>query len=337
MSNIDKLRKLILKFAYEVDILMRTKAIKRSLATLSFLTIISTSCNLFAASVTDYGAVCDGTTDDISAFNAAWQDLLVGNIGTLEIEGNCHLSSPWFLNSNTTAYHPKLISGWGAVLDNTVVVNASGVSIKGLTVENAPKDGFAFLRGQGASHERLHASNNGRHGFYFGIDSGNYGNNSQVTNVVFTLLSSIDNAGDGFHWNGFAIANRSWLNANTFIQPVARGNGGRGWNHVAGLGPTGLVSRVNYNTLIGLQFERNGDIPDFSFSRAFTYLGSHIADKNSLGESMVPGDISYILGGRVAGDIRNKNFDNTILLNSSASGEGARLHYLRHLDSVDTN
>lgn len=311
--------------------------VEKTCSALVLLFITFTSSSIFAAPVSNYGAICDGVTDDIVAFDAAWQDLLSGNIGVLDIEGNCHLSSPWYLSSNTTTYQPKLINGWGAVLDNTVVVKASGVSIKGLTVRNAPKDGFAFLRGQGASHERLHAIGNGRHGFYFGIDSGNYGNNSQVTNVVFTLLSSIENTDDGFHWDGFATANRGWLNANTFVQPVARDNGGRGWNNVPGIGPTGLVSRVNYNTLIGLQFEQNGDIPDFSFSRAFTYIGSHIADENSLGESMIPGDISYILGGRVAGDIRNKNSDNTILLNSSTAGEGARLHYLRHLDSVQTN
>ncbi len=311
--------------------------LKAIYGTVTLLIIALTSGSAFAAPVTDYGAVCDGVTDDILAFNAAWDDLRVGNIGTLEIEGHCHLSTPWHLNNNVTTYQPKLISGWGAELDNTVVVNASGVSIKGLTVRNAPKDGFAFLRGQGASHERLHAINNGRHGFYFGIDSGTYGKNSQVTNVVFTLLSSIDNTKDGFHWDGFATQNRGWLNANTFVQPVARNNGGRGWNNVPGLGPTGLISRINYNTIIGLQFESNGDVPDFSFSRAFTYIGSHVADKNSLGESMVPGDISYIIGGRVAGDIRNKTSENTILLNSSAAGEGARLHYLRHLDSVQTN
>lgn len=299
-------------------------------------TILCTiSSSLLAEPISNYGAVCDGVTDDINAFDDAWQDMINGNIGTLEITGDCHLSQPWIMQSNTTTYFPKLISGWGATLDNTVVVDASGVSIKGLTVQNSPSDGFAFLRGQGASHERLHSDNNGRHGFYFGIDNGAYGKNSQVTNNVFTLLSSVNNSGDGYHYDGHANVNRGWFNANTFVQPVSRFNAGKAWNTIPGGGPTGLVSRSNYNTIIGAQFEGNGQIADFTTTRAYTYIGAHIADKNSVGESMIPGDISYIIGGRIAGDIRHKNSQNTILTNTSAYLEGARMHYLRHLDLID--
>lgn len=309
----------------------------RLCALLITLTLGLTFNGAHAASVSSYGAQCDGVTDDIDAFEAAGTDLLNGSIGEIEITGNCHLSEPWVLHSNISTYAPKLISGWGATLNNTVVVDATGISIKGLTVENAPLDGFAFLRGQGASHERLHAQSNGRHGFYFGVESGYYGKNSQVTNSVFTLLSSIDNSADGFHWDGEANVHRSWLNANTFIQAVARDNGGAAWMIVPGTGPTGLLSRSNYNTFIGAQFEGNAQIADFTSTRAYTFLGSHIADKNSLGESLIPGDISYILGGRISGDIRNKNTDNTIFINTSASGEGARMHYLRYLDVIDAN
>lgn len=299
-----------------------------------FLSCVFVS-KVMAVPIASYGAVCDGVTDDIQAFDAAWQDLLNFNIGSLEITGNCHLSQPWLLQSNVTTYKPVLISGWGAQLDNTVIVSASGVSIKGLSVVGAPKDGFVFLRGQGASHERLHSELNGRHGFYFGTDKGAYGKNSQVTNVVFSLMSSVANGQDGFHWDGDADVNRSWLNANTFIQPVARRNVGRSWNTVPGTGPTGLVSRFNYNTLIGAQFEGNGDIPDFTTSRSMTFLGTHIADMNSAGESLIPGDISYIVGGRIRGDIRNKTTNNAILVNSSAAGEGARMHYLHFMDLID--
>ncbi len=318
-----------------MNIKMRSFASLRTVTGCFFLLIFAFAANAQAASISSYGAACDGVTDDIQAFNAAWQDMANGQISALEISGKCHLSQPWVLQSNEKTYKPKLISGWGAELDNTVVVSASSVSIKGLSVINAPKDGFAFLRGQGSSHERLHAEGNGRHGFYFGTDNGGYGKNSQVTNVVFNLLSSIANSQDGFHWDGRAGVNRSWLNANTFIQPVARDNIGRSWNTVPGTGATGLVSRINYNTLIGAQFEGNGGIPDFTTTRSFTFVGTHIADLNSAGESLIPGDISYILGGRIRGDIRDKTTNNSILVNTSAAGEGGRIHYLHFMDQID--
>lgn len=283
-------------------------------------------------SISSYGAVCDGITDDSVAFAQAANDLSNGTISVLEIRGDCHLTSPWVLTGNNH-YQSNVIDAWGATVDNTVIVKASGLSIKGLSVVGSSSDGFVFLRGQGASHERLSAVSNAGHGFYFGTRGNTYGANSQVTNTVFMLPTSIDNGQDGFHWDGAASANRGWFNANTLIQPVARDNTGRAWGHTAGSGPNG-TSRTNYNTIISPQFESNGAIANFTGSRAFTFLGGHMVDRNSAGESVEFGDISYILGGRYVGDIVNKNVNNVILVNSSAAGEGARIHYLRGIDLI---
>lgn len=285
-----------------------------------------------STSISAYGAVCDGITDDSAAFAQAAGDLSNGTITALTIRGTCHLSTPWLLTGNNH-YQTNVIDAWGATIDNTVIIAASGLSIKGLRVMDSPSDGFVILRGQGASHERLSAVGNAGHGFYFGTRNNTYGANSQVTNTVFMLPSSVDNGRDGFHWDGEAAANRGWFNANTFIQPVSRENAGAAWQHTAGAGPNG-DSRINYNTIISPQFERNGAIASFKGSRAFTFLGGHMVDKNAAGETVEFGDISYILGGRYVGDIINKNSENVILVNSSAPGEGARIHYLRHIDSL---
>ncbi len=301
-------------------------------AVLFFSAIIASSNAIGDTPISSYGAVCDGVTDDSPAFAQAATDLANGTISTLVIRGDCHLSSPWVL-TGINHYQTNMIDAWGATIDNTVIVAASGLSIKGLRVMDSPSDGFVFLRGQGASHERLSAERNAGHGFYFGTRGGTYGKNSQVTNTVFLVPSSIENGQDGFHWDGDASANRGWFNANTLIQPIARANSGASWMHTAGTGPNG-VSRVNYNTIISPQFESNGAIASFAGSRAFTFLGGHMVDRNAAGESVEFGDISYILGGRIVGDIVNKNSENVILVNSSAPGEGARIHYLRHLDSL---
>ncbi len=284
---------------------------------------------LHAAHISSYGAVCDGVTDDISAFNNAAADIQSGAISSLTLEGNCSLSQPWVITGDHH-YGNVVIHGPGVTLNNTVVVNGSGISIKGLSVTNSPSHGFVFLRGQGASHDLLTATSNNGHGFYFGIDNGLYGENSQISNVLFSMLSAINNSGDGFQWDGNANANRSWLNANTFIHPIARGNSGNSWRSVAGSGPNG-DSRISYNTIISAQFEVNGGIADFGLTSATTFVGGHFVDRNAANESVVLGRINYSFGGRYVGDVVNKA-DNIMLSNTSAAGEGARLHYLPHQD-----
>lgn len=276
---------------------------------------------------TDYGAACDGITDDIASFDAAARDIASGQITRLEIEGDCSLSSPWFITGQRH-YRNVVIDGGGATLNNTVVLNASGVSIKSLSVRNSPSHGFVFLRGQGASHDLLTAAENNGHGFYFGIDDGMFGRNSQVTNVLFSMLSAVDNAGDGFRWDGAAESNRSWLNANTFLHPVSRGNSGKSWNSIFGSGPNG-ESRISYNTIISAQFEVNGGIPDFGLSSALTFVGGHFVDKDVNGSSALMGRRSYSFGGRYVGSVTDK--DDTVIISNTSSGSG-RLHRIPHLE-----
>jgi len=296
----------------------------------TLVVLVFSAQSVSSATIASYGAVCDGLTDDIGAFNNASADLANGTIAKLEIGGDCNLSAPWYITGNLH-FKNVVIEAWGASVNNTVIVAASGVSIKGLSVENSPSDGFVFIRGQGGNHEQLSARNNAGHGFYFGTRNGTYGFNSQISNVVFTLPSAIGNSGDGFRWDGKASANRSWLNASTFIQPVARGNIGASWTLVPGVGPNG-PSRTNYNTIISAQFEANGGIAKFPGSRAYTFIGGHFVDQDSAGNSAEFGDISYIFGGRYTGSIKNKQSKNTILVNTAAPGEGARMHYLRLMD-----
>jgi len=281
--------------------------------------------NVYAANISSYGAVCDGTTDDIAAFNRAAADITSGAISRLDLEGTCSLSQPWVINGNHH-YRNIVIQGNGTTLDNTVVVRGAGISLKAITVTNSPSHGFVFLRGQGASHDLLSSVSNNGHGFYFGIEDGLYGANSQVTNVLFSMLSAVDNNGDGFHWSGYATANRSWLNANTFLHPVSRGNQGSSWISVPGNGPNG-DSRISYNTIISPQFEINGNIADFGLSSATTFIGGHFVDRNAQGESVLLGRVGYNFGGRYVGDAANKE-NNTIFSNTSTPGEQSRLHYV---------
>lgn len=76
-------------------------------------------------SVTDFGAVGDGTTDDITAFQAAVT--AAGVNGYVEIPaGTYHLSDAWYLDQRG-----QVIQSNGAIIDNTVVREAQAVSIKG--------------------------------------------------------------------------------------------------------------------------------------------------------------------------------------------------------------
>jgi len=124
-------------------------------------------------SVKDFGAVGDGTTDDLAAFTAATayiNDLTDESVRELYIpSGKYHLSDIWKVPTNG-AYDQTHIIGHGAVLDNTVVVNGSGSCLHGIQVHNSPDAGFVFLRGQLGYHENLLAKGC-YYGYYFGVAS----------------------------------------------------------------------------------------------------------------------------------------------------------------------
>lgn len=121
-----------------------------------------------AVSVIDFGAVGDGVTDDLAAFNAASDYCEANGIKSLIIpSGSYHLSDFWHA-PHDTIYNNVLTFGYGATVDNTVVVGSG--SVQGLRVLGAPDAGFVFLRGQHSYHADLIAE--GCHyGFYFGVAS----------------------------------------------------------------------------------------------------------------------------------------------------------------------
>jgi hypothetical protein len=128
-------------------------------------------------SVKDFGAVGDGTTDDIAAFNLATTYCEANDIHQLHIPpGRYHLSSHWRAPSPAFAggvdpgnYQPCIVKGYGAILDNTVwFANSSGA--EGIRVKDSPDVGFVITRGIGGSFYNLIAEGC-VHGFYVGVTS----------------------------------------------------------------------------------------------------------------------------------------------------------------------
>jgi len=128
-------------------------------------------------SVKDFGAVGDGTTDDIAAFNLATTYCEVNDVHLLHIPpGRYHLSSYWRAPSpaassgvDPDSFQPCIVKGYGAILDNTVLFENS-VGAEGIRVKGSPDVGFCFTRGQGGSFHNLIAERC-VHGFYFGTTS----------------------------------------------------------------------------------------------------------------------------------------------------------------------
>ena len=129
-----------------------------------------------------------------------------------------------------------------------------------------------------------------------------YGSNYQVTRATFNQLLAYNNANKGFCWDGTATANRSYMNATTWISPSGVSNGGKGWVVSSYTGPGGS-SEHNYNTFININMEGNADksLVDPS-GRQNTYIGGHFVDTDGGGESVAITDAyNFILGGRYIG------------------------------------
>ena len=180
-----------------------------------------------------FGAVPDMITDSKGAFDKAIDFCISQGIRKFTISpGSYHLSAPWRVSGNggNAILYPISVEGYGAILDNTVVVAIQSLSLRGLAVDGAPRHGFVFLRGQGANHQHLLATRCGLDGFYLGIDEnfGNYGFNFQVTRSTFSGLVASNNNRHGWHMEGNSTANRSWFNANTVISLGLINNRGKG-------------------------------------------------------------------------------------------------------------
>lgn len=123
-----------------------------------------------SVSVKDFGAVGDGTTDDLPAFIAARDYCNSNDIHLLVIPpGRYHLEGIWSVPSGGS-YIPCTTLAYGAIVDNTVVLSG-GTGLHGLRVEGSPDCGFVITRAQGAYHTHIVAASCAAHGFYFGIAS----------------------------------------------------------------------------------------------------------------------------------------------------------------------
>ena len=267
---------------------------------------LSGSWTLEYVNVCWFGAKADPLINSSPAFTKATAFLTNQAIRRLLIpSGHYHLEEFWKITSTVAGWYPTLIDGYGAVLDNTVCVAMLDVSLKGLTVDGAERHGFVFLRGQGAHHEHLLATNCGLDGFYCGIDAGgnDYGANFQVTRSVFSGLISLRNGRHGWLMEGNSTANRSWFNANSVISYGAVSNAEKGFTWIGGTGPNG-VSQMNYNTYTNMNCEGNGDISvDLPESKSSTFIGGHFVDKDVDGFAFrSPGGFNVNFGGRYVGE-----------------------------------
>lgn len=284
-----------------------------------------------------FGADPDPMVDSSPAFSKATAFVMNQSARRLLIpSGSYHLADIWTIRSSDGGWFPVQVDGYGAVLDNTVVVAMFSVNLRGLTVSGAPRHGFVFLRGQGANHEHLLAQNCGLDGFYCGIDDGgnDYGFNFQVTRSVFTGFVALNNARHGWSFDGFSIANRSWFNANTVTGFAAVNNGAKGMVWTEGNGPNG-VSQLNYNTYVNMNCEGNGDISvDLPTSRSCTFIGGHFVDKDSQGFAFrTPSPFNFNFGGRYVGYVERSSYT---YVNTDLAGEGGIMAYMYGADEIAT-
>jgi len=300
-------------------------------------TLISGTWTLEHVNVCWFGAKADPIFDSQPAFEKAtiFANTIEGVRRILVPSGKYHLQDVWKITSSG-GWNPVNVDGHGAVLDNTVVVAALGIGLRGLTVDGAQRHGFVFLRGQGAHHEHLLAQNCGLDGFYCGVDLGlgDYGSNFQVTRSVFTTLIALNNGRHGWYMEGESTANRSWFNANSVIGFGAVNNGQKGFAWQGGTGPNG-ASQMNYNTFVNMNCEGNDDISvDLPEGRANTFIGGHFVDKDSSDYCMrLDGPFNFNFGGRYVGQVENPAF---IYSNTDLAGQGGIIGNIKGADIIET-
>lgn len=284
-----------------------------------------------------FGAKTDPTFDSQPAFDNAtiFANSVEGAKRILIPSGKYHLEEVWKIGS-AAGWNPVNVDGYGAILDNTVVVATTGIGLRGLTIDGAQRHGVVFLRGQGAHHEHLLAQNCGLDGFYCGADlgGGDYGANFQVTRSVFTSLVALNNGRHGWYMEGASTANRSWFNANSVIGFAAVSNAQKGFVWQGGTGPNG-ASQMNYNTFLNMNCEGNDDISvDLPEGRANTFIGGHFVDKDSSDYCMrLDGPFNFNFGGRYIGQVENPAF---IYSNTDQSGEGGIIGNIKGADIIKT-
>jgi len=157
----------------------------------------------FVSNVKNHGAVGDGVTDDIAAFNLAWAEVKSRG-GILFIPpGNYLLSAQWVLDVDQTLPHNYLISGYGATLFATAAVtdfavlvyssyNNFGIQIEGLQFNHRNNTTVAgCIQTKQANHTRIVKCSMEAHNTkagYAGIEIGPMVAGTPDTNSFWTII-----------------------------------------------------------------------------------------------------------------------------------------------------
>ncbi len=244
-----------------------------------------------------FGAKGDGKKDDYQAFVKAIKKVA-------EVEGTLVTGAKKYHSSKPITFPnaPRIKNcdwmGNGAVLDNEIIISGQDVTIRDLSVENSPGNGFSWFRGQGGYFYNLKASGCKKAGFLLGGKKG-----AQVAWACFHSLVAKHN-NDGFILDGSHVKN--WVNANICDAFIARANSRYGIY---------LTSKANYNTFNGLHCEGNGkedeNVPAMYIdrSRDNVFVGGQLVTKKQTVSSVVVdrGANNVYVGGRyVAGNNTSK-------------------------------
>ena len=230
----------------------------------------------------DGNVIARNGTDSLPAFDAAeavsFQN--VTGLGTylssnkiLIPEGRYHLSGPWLTYSHFT--------GYGAYVDNTVVLDRAERHREGLSVFYSPSDGFGIYRNQRGTLKGLRAYNCEGDGFRLVPDTNSYGitaNAVSANSGTFLACHAVGNKQNGWHLTGGILPSGadSHINDNMFIGCSAR------TNLLDGVRAAGDVS---YNTFVNLECESNFGL-QVNFddeTRTVTFIGGYLIDADDNG------------------------------------------------------
>jgi hypothetical protein len=183
------------------------------------------------------------------------------------------------------------ISGYGATFNQTIQVAGRAFHVAGLRVVGADGPGFAFTRSQVSHFTDLQAIDCRQSGFVLGGAEG-----AQVAFGLWVNCLALGCTKNG--WELVADDPSSWVNANSFLNCIARSNGG------AGLLARSSQNRVNYNHFFGLQIEGNGgkSVDLSNGARDNDLHGGHFVDRDKDGVGIDLGDgHNQMFGGRAVG------------------------------------
>lgn len=269
---------------------------------------------------------------------------------------NCSRPVIFAYKDNTVDFNHKLISAYGAQINNWLIVHDTCLSVHGITIKGSPTHGFTALRSQGASYEDISVINATGDGFRFagtgtikttvnGVANTVIDTNYQVTRGEFIRCIANGCGGIGFNFLGTATVNRSWCNQTNFSSCSVINCGGVGLSVVEALGPApqNLASQFNYNTFVNCGFEVNATTPrhsmDLSATTALTFIGGHYANANAAGQAIKLRNCThlYMFGGRMAGSLDADTITTGVfLVNTDAPAESGAYGFLRNLDFVQT-